>query len=182
MSWREIIYTLDERNDPAINAVVDAICKTHVNGGMICRCFRPLNGAAYDHAHRNDLQGVKRWLQTFLEAQSIRKFLPELELPETLDPFPTYITYGSYEFEGAITALLLSNGAYINSELPDDTARSMARRFVDVLLPDSRPYATIFRVDGAWANWFCDVAWDATFLVFSPKQQRWWLLCITDTD
>ena len=186
MNWREVIYKVEERNDPSIRAVVDAICKTYANGGMICRCFRPLNGAAYEHVSRIDPRGDGHWLKSFLESDSVLRCVPEPEIDEPemeegIDPFPAYVKYGSYEFEGAITGLLLSDGAYIKSDLNADQARSMAREFVDALLPDSRKYVPVFRVDSKWNDWI-NMGWGATFVVFNHKQERLWLVCATDTD
>ena len=182
MNWAEVIYSLEETNDDSITSVIEAINKTHANGGIICRCFRPLNGAAHEQASGYGNYGISYCLKSFLENDSVQSFLPELNPPASLDPLPSFVTYGSYEFEGAIISLLLSGGAYMSSKFTEPQARSLAQRFVDSILPDCRQFATVFRIDGAWTNWFCDVAWDATFVVFNTKLKRWWLICITDTD
>jgi hypothetical protein len=181
LSWRDVEYRLEEWCDPHIADVVSAINRTHVNGGALLRCFRPTSPAFEDAYHR-DLQGLPYMLRAFLESNSVRRLVPELAISVPIEPFPAFIAYGSYEFEGAITALLLSTGAYVSSTMNAATARSMASSFVDSLLADARDQGRIFRISDAWSEWFCDVAWDISFAVFDPVGRRWWLLCVTDTD
>jgi hypothetical protein len=142
---------------------------------MICQCFRPLNCG-------ENQPNFESWLRAFLEGESVRSELPELRIPPNIDPFPIVVTYGAYEFEGAMTRLLLSDGAYYRSELSEDQARTMAREFVDAIVSSSRKHATIYRLDGPWCGWFYDIAWDASFVVRNAKTQRVWLICVTDTD
>jgi hypothetical protein len=123
MSWRETIFKTEERNEPAIVDVVSAMEKTHAGGGTISRCFRPIIGPA-KHGYPEDAAAVR----AFLEEESVRAALPELQLPPSIDPFPPAVRYGAYEFEGAITSLLRSNGAYVSSTLTDDEARGCCRR------------------------------------------------------
>lgn len=33
-----------------------------------------------------------------------------------------------------------------------------------------------------WCSWFCDIAWDRTWLILDKGTRRVWLLCLTDTD
>jgi hypothetical protein len=36
--------------------------------------------------------------------------------------------------------------------------------------------------DTPWSPWFCDIAWDATFVIPDYEEKRFVLLCTTDTD
>lgn len=181
MGWRDVQYRLEHRSDEGIAAVVGAINRTHVNGGALIRCLRPI-GPAFDEAFRNDLRGLTYVLSAFLESDSLRSLVPELKISVPIEPFPQFISYGSYEFEGAITGLLLSSGAYIEPELDTADARLMAWCFVDSLLGDARDSASVFRIADSWCQWFHGVAWDISFAILDPIGGRWWLLCVTDTD
>lgn len=179
MFWNVTYFKLDDRNDPAITAVLEAVQKSHCNGGMICRCIRKLIGPAkYDY-----FRDAKE-LSSFLSESSVRSILHELELPESFETFPPITRYSAYEFEGAVTSILQHGGAYtLAADRPsDEDARQMARAFVDALLPKSRDLAQCVRIDGAWSSWFCEINWDASFVIRDPKADRWWIVCITDTD
>ncbi|HUG67925.1 MAG TPA: hypothetical protein VMM76_09240 [Pirellulaceae bacterium] len=182
MSWRDVEYRIDAFHDDRLDIVVRALETTHVNGGVLLRCFRPLLGARFGEAHQQDLRGVEHWLRCFLECQTVRDLIPELRIPNPLGELPPFTTYGAYEFEGALIPLLLRGGAYIGSSISENDARTLARGFVDAMVGDCRDLITVFRLDGAWTDWFYDIAWDATFIVFNPVAMCWCLFCVTDTD
>ncbi len=181
MGWRDVEYRLEETVNTAFDRVVGAIKATHVNGGVLLRCFRPTT-TAFDHAFRNDLQGERHLLRAFLESESLTHLVPELDISKPIEPFPEFTSYDCYEFEGAITSLLLSSGAYIDSKIEANNARMLAAAFVDEMLTETRDVAAVYRISGAWAGWFCDVAWDRSFAVLDPTARKWWLMCVTDTD
>jgi len=99
-----------------------------------------------------------------------------------LAPMPQYNWYGTYELEGAITHLLLVGGAYRNAGLSEEQARGLSRAFVDALVGNARLQTSVYRISGAWTDWFHDIAWDATFVIYRPVARRWTLFCATDTD
>jgi hypothetical protein len=182
MGWRDVEYELVPTADPRLQGVTQTVKSSHVNGGAILRVFQPRSDAAFDSAARSDLQGIDHLLRCFLEARSVREAVPELKIPNPLTPMPKYTWYGTYEFEGAVTHLLLVGGAYQSAGLNEEQARSMSRAFVDALVENARLQTSVYRISGAWTDWFFDVAWDSTFVVYQPGARRWALFCITDTD
>lgn len=181
MGWRDIQYDVVAVEDARLSAVVQAVQATHVNGRALLRVFRPTDAAAFDVAAQTDLQGVDHWLRCFLESPSVRAAVPELRMPDALPQLPKHTWYGGFEFEGAITHLLLSGGAYERPAFGEDVARRMSRDFVDALSGD-RQHTSVWRIDESWTDWFYDVAWDRTFVVQQLQARRWGLLCVTDTD
>jgi hypothetical protein len=182
MAWRDIEYKLAPADDPRLQAVTQLVQASHVNGDAILRIVKPTSDQSFDTAARFDLQGIDHLLRCFLEAPSLREAIPELKIPFPLTPMPQYTWYGTYEFEGAITHLLLAGGAYKTAGLSEEQARGISRVFVDALVGDARLQTSVYRISGAWTDWFCDIAWDATFVVYQPIARRWALFCVTDTD
>jgi hypothetical protein len=182
MGWPDVDYKLAPSDDPRLEAVTNAVHASHVNGDAILRIFLPTSDVAFDTAARSDLQGIDHLLRCFLEARSVRDAIPDLKIPYPLTPLPQYTWYGTYEFEGAVTHLLLVGGAYESAGLSEDQARSMSRAFVDALVGSARLQSSVYRISGAWTEWFYDIAWDATFVVYQPVARRWALFCATDTD
>jgi hypothetical protein len=154
-----------------------------LNGGIILRIFRPINEAAYDAAWRSDLfQGDEHILRCFLEAPAVRETAPELQIPDPLPHIPKHTFYSGFEFEGAVAHLLFAGGAYPQTDLREDSARLLAREFVDALGGKNRLQLRVWRIEEAWTDWFNNIAWDSTFVV-QPLQSRLWVLfCVTDTD
>jgi hypothetical protein len=107
--------------------------------------------------------------------------VPELRIPEVLPEVPQYVCYGGFEFEAALTDLLLTGGAYFQKTIREEAARQMSRDFVDALAGE-RGQMTVWRLDEPWTDWFYDLVWDRTIVVLSLPLRRWGLLCVTDTD
>jgi hypothetical protein len=182
MGWRDVEYDLAPADEPRLQIVAHLVQASHVNGGAILRIFKPTSDPAFDAAARSDLQGMDHLLRCFLEAASVREAIPDLRIPFPLTPMPQYTWYGSFEFEGAITQLLLAGGAYKSAGLSEEQARTISRGFVDALIGNARLRTCVYRISGAWTDWFHDIAWDATFVVHQLVARRWALFCVTDTD
>jgi len=144
MGWREVEYEVVPALDPRLLAVTDALRASHVNGGTVLRLYRPVDEVAFDGAWRTDLQGIEHWLRCFLEARSVREAVPELQIPITMPIVPKHTWYGGFEFEGAITHLLLTGGAYVRPDFGEETARQMSRGFVDAVAGNQRLQTMVF--------------------------------------
>ena len=182
MKWRDIEYEELPLTDPRLSAVIEAVESKLGNGDVIFRIFRPIDEASFDLAWRLDLQGIEHPLRCFLEARSVRDIVPELGIPDPLPCVPKHIWYSGFEFEGAVTRLLLSDGVYDRSTLSEGQARTMAREFVDALAGPERLQTVAFRIDEAWTDWFYNFPLDLTFIVLQIPVRRWAMLCVTDAD
>jgi hypothetical protein len=157
--------------------------KTYANGDVILKILQPIDIKEFDAANTRNRKGLEYILKCFLESKSVQESIPNLEIPRTLDEAPKHIWYSRYEFEGAIISMILRGGAYKRLEYPEDYLREVARNFVDALFGDAVLNVFVCRIDGPWTNWFYDVAWDSTFIIFDPwVNKRWVVLCATDTD
>lgn len=182
----DIEYALVRNRDHRLQAVLEALGVSYKEGGInlriLLRSFRPVNKAARAETARFHLQGLGHWLKSFVQAESVRAAVPELQIPYPLAEIPGYVLYTGYEFEGAVTSLLLSGESLGRRKITDDSARAMSRAFVDSLIGKRRRPAFVFRIDGAWTSWFLGLARDLTFIVFLPGEGRWVLFCVTGTD
>lgn len=181
MGWRDIEYVAAPSDDLRLTAVLQALRTTHDNGGALLGIFEPSSPSAFENAQRFDFGGQEHFVRSFLESPSVRSAMPELRIPASISGPLSYTWYSGFEFEGAITHLLLAEGAYIKSTIEDEVARQMSRSFMDALVGD-RQKTLVYRIDGAWAEWFYDVAWDSSYFFVQYATKRCGLLCITDTD
>jgi hypothetical protein len=183
----DIDLVLASYSSPQIDTIIHAFKDLYRNGKIILSIFEPVNSEFFDQAYFNDLQGPEHLLRAFLESSSVRDVLSKLaipfEIPYPLTPMPKYELYSYFELEGAITHLLYSGGAYTSHHYDEKVARNMSRDFVSALLPaTNQKHHFIYRIYGAWTNWFDDVAWDTTFVICAPIDKRMMLFCMTDTD
>jgi hypothetical protein len=181
MAWDSVTYDRTAVHSPKIDRFLDAIRKSHVNGGVIVACFEPDDPAEFDDSARRDLHGVDRCISSFLTRPSVRVAVPELQLPAALDPPPKFGYKGPFELEGQLTQTLLVGGAYRQFDGTVQEARQISRDFVEELVADRWLNVAVVAI-GLLTEWFYDVAWDAFLIVFDQQGRRFWLICITDTD
>ena len=182
MRWNDVEYEVVPSMDSRLFKVVAALQESYSNGGTILRILKPREEWKYTLAYRTDLGGVDHWLRSFLQAQTVREAVRELQIPPEIPNLPKYTGYGGFEFEGAITQLLLRGGAYGQLDLSEDAARHLSRDFVNALTDSQPSNIFVIRIDEPWTDWFYDVAWDSTFVVMDSVAMRWTLLGVTDTD
>ncbi len=178
MLWSDVHYAEQPLTDARLEAYVAALRPLYANGRVLLRCFQPTDTVAFHSASRHDLRGLDHLLSAFLSAPTIQVFLGELHIPSPLK-LPAYHYYSVYEMEGALTVTLLRGGAYKRFAGTEDEARRLSREFVAAI---GHEHAQVFKIVGAWTDWFYDVAWDSSFVIFDAQRMRWWILCMTDTD
>jgi hypothetical protein len=167
-------------NSPKIDRFIDAIRKSFVNGGIIIAGFEPDNREDFDVAARLNLVTTNKQLSTFLTRPSVRAGVPELQLPESLDPLPINHFMGRYGLEGLLIDILLDGGAYKKFDGVSEEARRIGREYVDELVGDNVRDVLAVRVE-LLTKWFYDVAWDHFLMIYDQQERRFWLICITET-
>lgn len=119
--------------------------------------------------------------QAILTNPILEEWNSELRAIPELDSI-AFARLGGYSLEGEVTQIIRSAGAYRDSDVSIDEARSMARDFVDALSDGDTENLIAYRTYDYWSKWFCDIAWDVTLLVVDQPRRRIWLVCVTDTD
>ncbi|WP_146453515.1 hypothetical protein [Rubripirellula tenax] len=180
-TWDAVQYRVVDVNDSRIDAVVDAVSRTHMNGGVLVGCFTPRLAHEFDGAMSDDLRGEWQPARSMLSHPILRNLDPELQISIDADSL-TFARLGGYTLEGEITHLIRSSGAYHDSNVNPIDARAMSRDFVNALSDGPNEHLIAYRTYDDWAPWFCGVAWDVTLLVLDPPVRRWWIICVTDTD
>jgi hypothetical protein len=178
MLWSDVHYAEQPLADARLTAYLEALRQIYANGRVLLRCFQPTDTAAFHSASHYGLRGLDHVLSAFLGAPTIQVYLSELHIPSPLK-LPAYQCYSAYEMEGALTVALLQGGAYHKFLGPEDEARQLSREFVAAI---GRDHTQVFKIEGAWTDWFYDIAWDLSFVILDAGHMRWWILCMTDTD
>jgi len=181
MVRKTIAYTSLPIDDPRLLQVVDTVRATHVNGGCFLYQFVPADVSLWDRTDRHQ-SGHQDWLLAFLGSKSVHAAAAAVRIPYPLHPLPQHTLLAEQEFENTTYELLYRGGAYFPFKGSQDDARRLSRRFVSAMLGERRDSVYIYRLDGPWTPWFCDVAWDCTIAVLNRAERRWSLFCVTDTD
>lgn len=183
MTWKNIKYQSVEFPHLAILKYIDALKDLYGNGDVFIGFFEPLNVGLFKQAQFIGPISLDQILKTFLLSNSVMPVLSkEIKATEKDVQSLIFSWQGAFEFEGALTQTLLAGGAYVRFKGTEEDARKLSRDLVDAILPDGRLSAVVFRIDGAWTDWYYDVAWDKTFVVYDRAGCKWIVFCATDTD
>lgn len=165
---------------PQAQALFDALQGVYSNGAVILCCF---SLSEFTNLKTDSLFiAPEPIISQFLKSQPVQQTVPELKIDDELI-LPALHPLNSYELEGSLTQILINGGAYTQWQSSEDEARSLARNFLDLVAAGKyRSRVSGIRFYSAWTDWFYDVAWDSTFVIYNAATQKWWLLCTTDTD
>lgn len=182
--WENVIYQVETLDDPRITKFVDEMTKIYVNGGVILRSFKAVDEAEFRASH-NVNYSLDRMLEILLNNNTVKQSLFDSEAGCSLrlERSPKFRWDNVFSIEGQLTYSLLTGGAYERFSGTIDEARRLSRDMVEAIFGEE-----LHRVSSAafscvpWSSWFCDVAWDSTFLIQDWRTHRIILLCMTDTD
>ena len=165
---------------PQAQALFDALQGVYSNGAVILCCLKSSEISGLMNNSQLCLHELV--ISQFLKSQTVQQAVPELKIDNELI-LPALHPLNSYELEGSLVQILINGGAYNKWQSSEDEARSLARNFLDLVAAEKyRSRVSGIRFYSAWTDWFYDVAWDSTFVIFNAATQKWWLLCTTDTD
>ncbi len=89
---------------------------------------------------------------------------------------------GPFAAEGIVTHLMIFGGADVEFTGELNDARKLSADFMDGLLEDRHLQAQVAVCDTAWSPWFHDIAWDFSMFILDKAEQKYYLLCLTDSD
>ncbi len=168
-------------DDPRLLALVRVFAGLYANGAVYVAAFDPADGRWEVGMDRVAREPLRHW-QRFLGAVVEQGLAADLAVPDPPVAMASPTVYGGYELEATMVTRLLSGGAYARFPGSDEEARAIAWAAVDAMLGDGRLAATAYATREAWTRWFNTGPWDQTLAAFDPTTQRWWLVCLTDTD
>ena len=180
MQLDSIQYRVVEIDDPRIDSFVSSVNRTHVNGGMIIAHVKPCLMGDFRSAV-GSLIGQWPIPIGVLSNSVVEKLDTELGVSPKFD-LTAFAQLGGYALEGELTQILLSSGAYHDSEVPVEAARTMSRDLVDLMSSGDVSRLIAYRTYDNWSGWFSDAVWDVTLVTVDYATGSSWLVFVTDTD
>ena len=180
MQLDSIQYRVVEIDDCRIDAAVSAVNRTHVNGGMIIAQLKPCLMRDFRSAIGN-LAGQWPIPIGILSNSVVKSLDAELGISTQFD-IAAFARLGGYALEGELTQILLSSGAYHDSEVTVEAARTMSRDLVDLMSSGDVSRLIAYRTYDNWSEWFSDAVWDVTIVTVDYSTGSSWLIFVTDTD
>ena len=181
-------YEVTGLTSPALDALLDAIRATHVNGGLLFTQVRAVDvddPGRWFAVWRSSYWGNEVFRRLF-DSAAVRTALSRLLIP---DPYPIVkppqfhqSVTGTFTLAGKLAFALVRGGAYDRFSGSAAEAMRLAVAGVDDLVGDRHECFRVFHSRAPWTPWFYDVAWDDTWIVTDYERLLVSILCKTDTD
>ncbi len=180
------------KND-ASQILLDRYLETHPNGKILLAGFQVQSDEEFEYFVS------RRWLAPYdvysamLSGKEVREALPELEIPVALPtdffqfpfskgPSGCFTWKSPFTFDGDLAHDLWHGGAYWKPSGDGRTEKQFALAFCKAIFEERFAEIEYYRCSDAWTNWFYDVAWDWTAILFDSRLRNLWVLAATDTD
>jgi hypothetical protein len=124
----------------------------------------------------------KSYFENLLSCNDIVSVLPELKISTPFYDGTIFDRTTSFTFDGQIASTLFNGGAYKRFQRSPIEAKIIAQELSDFIIGDRFAETILFTSYSPWSDWFFDVAWDRTWIIFDETMSRFWLICVTDTD
>lgn len=179
--WQQPVFRVDEFHSPAVEELLAELQSTHVNGGALFGRF-----AYRDHPvlrwfiTGNNFDGID-FFEHFLTSDALQIACPDLQVSTPLKPF-RWDWSNPYVLAGELAETLMRGGAYEHYSKGGAAALRLCTRVCAELFTERYEDILVVRSASPWSRWFCDVAWDCTWIGVDQHERRIWLLCVTDTD
>lgn len=129
--------------------------------------------------------GTLSFLTEILNHKNLKPLIEELNPFETKYELKKDVRGISslYTLLGDLCSLLVLGGAYSSgTALKNEELIQTVKFFIDDFLPDGYRSYDYYVSHEPWNKWFCNVAWDYTFILLNRNRKELNLICITDSD
>jgi hypothetical protein len=170
-------------DDPRIDALLDVVRATYVNGGALLGAFTVRFDGPHSWYWKSQPEGPGVYdFSAFFASQALAEALPELETGDGFRIEANWERTGPFMLDGELTAVLVQGGAYDRFQGPPQEAKRLAMAFCEAVFDYRYTQVDVYRSSEYWSPWFEAVAWDYSWLILDDERSRVWLLCVTDTD
>jgi hypothetical protein len=169
-------------DQPAGNApdeLLDKLRSVFRNGGVQFATFSLATNPRLDWFVACNREHEINFMANLLASPAVRTALPELGAPRTC-PAGQWVALNPEALANEFATVLEGGGPYLKYRSGD--AKEVGQRACQVLFGDHPDDYLVFRTTYGWSSWFCEVAWDNTWVGIDKNTRRVWLLCTTDTD
>ncbi|UKS26606.1 hypothetical protein LOZ80_34685 [Paenibacillus sp. HWE-109] len=181
MSWQPNSLKYIQINSLIIEEVKRLYSYSHANGGVILACFEVINKDVFSTIPFMNIE-YKLYFENLLSCYDIVTSLPELKIGTPFHDDVIFERSTPFILDGEIASTLFNGGAYRRFQGSPRDAKNIAEKLCDTIIDGRYAEVILFKTNSPWCDWFFDVAWDYTWIIFDKQKCRFWLMCLTDTD
>jgi hypothetical protein len=186
--WEYAEFEEESTDEIELKEYVQTMNSLYINGGIILKCFDIPYSVVLDYYFHELTQHFDKttFFINFFLSESVKKSIPEYKLSGGLVYLPQFNLDISFnDKEGAFTIfknLLINGGAYRSFNGSEELANTLVKNFCEKVFGVDFTNILIFSTHECWNDWFCDVAWDYSYIIINRNNFKLWVLGITDTD
>jgi hypothetical protein len=166
---------------PAVERLLSALRETHVNGGAEFGMFSVASSPAFRWFMSRNRWDEIAFPEHFLRSRTVATALSELCREPVSESFG-FEWGNAFTLAGELADALSTGGAYVKHAGGPGNAFGVADDFRKWLFGDRFDEVLVLKSIKPWSAWFCDVAWDGTWLVVDKRKNNASVLAVTDTD
>ena len=163
------------------NKYIQHIETEYANGGMMIFKFQIINPSKGFYIFNNNMEDV---VWKIMKHPKLQKEISEIIGDKNLLRKPKITQANTFGLFGKLCGIAKSGGAYssIEKKLTDTEVIEISKDFVKEFLPNSFEDYHYYQIVGPWTNWFYNIAWDFSAIIFTKQYDELNLICMTDTD
>ncbi|MBX9737240.1 MAG: hypothetical protein K2X32_09975 [Phycisphaerales bacterium] len=161
--------------------LLDAFRKTYSNGGAEFAVFDVVGNSDFKFFMATHSWDLIELPENVLKSRAFTEALPMFGQGQINDSFG-FKRSSEFTFAGEIAETLAIGGAYDAHSKGAADAYRTAEEFRNSLFGDRFDDMLVLWSAKAWCSWFCDVAWDQTWLFVDKRRSQVSILAVTDTD
>jgi hypothetical protein len=179
--WKDLKLTPLSEWTESSEKLKQAIEKTHCNGGIQLHKFQISDNPHFHwFAVRNRLDEI-HFIKKLFQRHELKHYLAELKVENEKPQIKSSNWFSDiFDLPGIIARILGQGGAY--ERLEASKAWEISTDFVRSEFGNRFDEFNRFSYEIEGANWFFDIAWDYSFLLFDKRNNQVIIIDITDTD
>ena len=178
--WRQIDFA--SASPACIDPYLSHLKGTYENGEVVQAAFSMPDSADFsDFVARGTLRDMY-FFERFWRTSNVSHALPYKPNDLNFLSAELFNWISPVELPGSLASVLVRGGAYGNNIPPARRALELGHAAAEALLAEDFETPHVFLSNVAWSSFFCDVAWDYSWVIVRPADRRIEVLLATDTD
>lgn len=180
LMWETLQVTRLGSHSRSISEYIDHLKKYYTNGTVKYECFKLGESEVLDwYCSRNQLKELLFFLKVW-KLPTINKTLKITKIDE--DSNRLFDLSSPFLLGGSLAWVLDNGGAYDKPAWGGSRSKKLGEQAAMALIEDDYENCLVFGSRNAWCGFFCDVAWDSTWVVLNKTKRLLHVLMATDTD
>lgn len=180
--WAKLKVERVSGESSSLQEYANAIRAVYVNGAVRCAIFRVAPHNVFDwYASRNQFHEMG-FFSDFWKLAAVKSILDGRVRDLNFFDHSVFAWSSPFLLGGRLAEALAAGGAYQRHRQGCADAKRLGEAAAVELIHDDYDQTLVYESHVAWADFFCDVAWDRTWLIFNKQARLLTLIIATDSD